>query len=357
MNMRPTCAARVPVAAVARALAMIVLACRFAGAATVLEYAQDGECAGDFERMALDGLRARIDIGVDGASMSTLFDDDEQLMHQLMHDTRTYMTLESDDDAVDFTSDVGRSVLLHADRQTQAVTGLSSAQAMEAYRQAQVAACPEMAGIGVADPDYADAALRCAGKMAAAAPPAGGREGALAEALRARGPRAGTAGGSAAIAKAPAAEVTWSTTRIERGTTSETIDGRACVRERLLRGDSVLREDCLATIESLALEPRAQRRLKRIAAVGQGLGAGIASLQPDAATQRAQPPSISLERVCYREGHPSGRARLRIRTDVALDASTFELPAGYTPLEIAPPPRELSPERLLESLQRSPARD
>lgn len=337
------------VATTACAFVLLLLSCP-AGAGTLLEYTHEGPCTTEFERMALSGLQARIDMDVDGSSMSTLFDDDEQLMHQLMHDTRSYMTLESDDDAVDFTSDVGRSVLLHADKQTQAITGSSSAQFLEAYREAQVAACPEMAALGMADPDYADAALRCAQKMASAAPVGGNREGALDQAVRRRGGRTAASDGRGAPAGADAA-VKWSTTRTERATTTEAIDGRSCIRERILRENTVLREDCLATIESLALEPRAARRLARIAKVGAGLGAGIASLQPDAAVEPARPPSVSLERVCYRDGIARGRARLRIRADVAIDASTFRLPPDYTPLEIATPPDEVSPERLLEQLQ------
>ena len=348
MNDHATRPARAAATA-ARALALLLLACP-AGAATLLEYTHEGSCATDFERMALSGLHARIDMDVEGSTMSTLFDDGEQLMYQLMHDTRNYMTLESDDDGVDFTSDVGRSVLLHADKQVQAITGSSSAQIIEAYRQAQVAACPDMAAMGMADPDYADAALRCAQKMASAPPVTGDRTDALGQVLQRRGGRTAASAGRGAPAGADAA-VKWSTTKTERGATAETIDGRSCIRERILRGDTVLREDCLATIESLALEPRAARRLARIAKVGAGLGAGIASLQPEAARAPARPPSISLERVCYRDGSASGRARLRIRTDVAIDASTFELPPGYAPLEMAPPPGDVSPERLLEQLQ------
>ena len=112
--------------------------------------------------MTIDGLRLRTDMSADGFAMTTLVDVGEQLMHQVMHDSRTYMTMESDDDAVDFNSDVARSTLLHALRRVQAVTGLDHAQVMEQARAAQVAACPEMADLGYGDPDYPEAAARCA---------------------------------------------------------------------------------------------------------------------------------------------------------------------------------------------------
>ena len=94
-------------------------ACGAAQSATVLEYRHEGECATEFERMANDGLRLRIDMRVDGIEMTSLVDDEEQLMHQVMHDSRSYMTMESDDDAVDFNSDVARSTLLHARNECQ----------------------------------------------------------------------------------------------------------------------------------------------------------------------------------------------------------------------------------------------
>jgi len=331
-----------------RLLASLLLACGAVEAGTILEYTHDGECATEFERMAISGLHARIDMQVEDMSMSTLFDDDEQLMYQLMHDTRSYMTLESDDDAVDFTSDVGRSVSLHAEKQAKAVAGMDNAQGMAAFRQAQVAACPEMAGIGFSDPDYADAARRCAAKRASTPPPGDAdRRTFVGERLRQRDPRT-----AVPAANGGGAPVKWSTTTTERADAAETIDARPCIRERIVRGAVVLREDCMASLESLGLDARAIRRLKRIVAVGKGMGAGIASLHPETAADRAAPPAISLERVCYRDGAASGHARLRVRTDAALDAATFELPAGYAPMQM-PHPADAPSAQALERLQES----
>ncbi len=338
-------------AATTRLLAGILLGWGVANAATVLEYTRDGECATEFERMAISGLHARIDMRVEGMSMSTLFDDDEQVMHQLMHDTRTYMTMESDDDAVDFTSDVGRSVSLHAEKQTKAITGMDNAQGMAAFREMQVAACPEMAALGFSDPDYAEAAQRCAQKMASAPPVADGdRRKAIEQRVQQRETRP-----LAPAATGAGAPVKWSTTTAERADVPEKIDAHACTRERIMRGHVVLREDCMATVDSLGLEPRAERRLKRIAKVGKGMGEGIASLHPEADAERVGPPAISLERTCYRDGAASGHARLQIRVDATVDTDTFELPPGYAPLQM-PRPADASPAQALELLQRSGTR-
>lgn len=334
-----------------RLLASLLLACSAVEAGTILEYTHDGDCATEFERMAISGLHARIDMRVEGMSMSTLFDDDEQLMHQLMHDTHTYMTMESDDDAVDFTSDVGRSVSLHAEKQAKAITGMDNAQGMAAFREMQVAACPEMAALGFSDPDYADAAQRCAQKMANAAPVADrDRRKAIEQRVQQREARP-----LAPAASAAGAPVKWSTTTTERADAAATVDARTCIRERIVRGAVVLREDCMAPVDSVGLEPRAMRRLKRIAKVGKGMGEGIASLHPEAETERAAPPAISLERTCYRDGSVSGHARLRIDMDATVDSAAFELPAGYAPLQM-PRPADAAPAQALERLQQAGAR-
>lgn len=326
-------------------LATLALACGTVHAATVLEYRHEGECATDFERMTIEGLRLRIDMRVEGIEMTSLVDDDEQLMHQVMHDSRTYMTMESDDDAVDFNSDVARSTLYHAQRQVQAVTGMANDEVIAQARAAQVAACPEMAALGFSDPDYAEAASRCAEKMAADA--MADRPSRAEAVARARGRAAAGARETGAAAAPPAR---WSTTQVEREPAEADVEGRRCTVERIRRGATVLREDCLAVIESLGLEPRAVRRLARLARVGEGLGAGVASVHPELEQERREgPPTISLRRTCYREGTAVGHATLDIRTGVAVDAAQFELPAGYAPLQVEASSTQ-TPEEALELL-------
>jgi len=340
---------REPRFATRRLLAAFVLAGATANAATVLEYTHERDCATDFERMTISGLHARIDVRMDGISLSTLFDDDEQLMHQLMHDTRTYLTMESDDDAVDFNSDVGRSVSIHAEKRTRAATGMDSAQGMAAFRDAQVAACPEMAGIGFADPDYAEAAQRCAGKMANAMP---ARDSDRRRFVAGRA-RQQTLPSPASAAKGSGTTPKWSTTRTERAAAPESIGEHACTRERIMRGDVVLREDCMAALDSLGLDARAQRRLARIVKVGKGMSEGIASLHPELETDRDRPPAVSLERTCYRDGAGSGTARLQIHGDATPDAATFEIPPGYEPMQMSRPAESASPAQALELLEQS----
>ena len=328
--------------------ATIASSCAAAQAATLLEYRHEGECATEFERMAIDGLNLRIDMRVDGIEMTSLIDDEEQLMHQVMHDSRSYMTMESDDDAVDFNSDVARSTLLHARNETYKVTGLDNDALIEQARAAQVVACPEMAQLGFGDPDYPEAAARCAERMAAdaAAQAPADRASAIARAQARTRPTRANAPAS------PAPKPAWTTTRIERDAVATQVDGRACTTERIMRGTTVLREDCMAPIDALALEPRAQRRLARMAKVGSGLAAGVVELHPELQQQeRDGPPAISLRRVCHRDGRVTGTSTLMLREGVAIDPAQFELPAGYEPLQIGAPAMD-SPDEALELLER-----
>lgn len=299
-----------------------------AGAGTILEYRRDGDCATDFDRMAIDGLRARIDLTVDGSAMSTIADDGEQLTTQLLHEFGSYMTMESDDDAADFQSDVVRSSHLHATKQAEALTGQSSADAVAAFRTRQIAECPDMAELGFGDPDYAQAAARCAASTAARAAKEGdgGRRRAIGAAIADGAQRSPAP--PAPAASAPA----WRTSRIESGDQGE-IEGRRCRVERLVRGASVLREDCTSAIADLGLEPAALRRLNRIADVGATVGRGLAELHPDMADE-AGPARVALSRRCYRDGHPTGSATLTIRNGVSVPADTFEIPGGYRPMRL-----------------------
>lgn len=322
--------------AVRRLLIAALAACATAHAGTVVEYRHDGDCATDFDRMAIDGLRARIDMTVDGSAMTTIADDGEQLTTQLLHELRRYMTIESDDDAVDFQSDVMRASHIHAGRQAEALTGLDAGATAAAFRAQQVAACPEMAELGFADPDYPEAAARCAETMAAAANAQRG-DGDRRRAIGAR-IAAGRARAEAQQSAAPATAAPWRTTRIEYGEEIQ-IDGRRCRIERLVRGDRVLREDCTSAIADLGLEPAALRRLNRIATVGATVGRGVAELHPEAADESG-PPRIALRRRCLRDGEETGTATLTIRGGVAVPADRFEIPGDYRPMALGEPGRD-----------------
>lgn len=314
-----------------RLLLAVLAACATAQAGTVVEYGRDGDCATEFDRMAIDGLRARIDMTIDGSAMSTIADDGEQQTTQLLHELRRYMTMESDDDAVDFQSDVMRASHIHAGRQAEALTGLDAAAA--AFRAQQIAACPELAELGFADPDYPEAAARCAESMAATATAQrghGDRRRAIGTAIAAGPAQPEPAQPSASAAAAP-----WRTTHVEHGEEIE-IDGRRCRIERLMRGDRVLREDCTSTIADLGLEPAALRRLNRIASVGATLGRGVAERHPEAADESG-PPRVALSRRCFRDGRQTGTATLTIRAGVTVPADRFEIPGNYRPLTLGEP--------------------
>lgn len=301
-----------------------------AHAATVLEYTHEGRCETDFERMAFDGLNARIDSGMGGSRMSTIFDDGEQLMYLLMHDSKQTMTMESDDDAVDFQSDVGRSAMLYSSNQLEKLTGMDQDAMMAQAQQAMAAACPGLAGIGFSDPDYAAAAQKCTDKM-------GGSAYAMDERMQKDMLRA-VQGKKVAPRAAPSEPVRWSTTDIDRDGAKKTVAGIECTVETTRRGDTVLREQCMAAVESLGLDARAMRRLQRITKVGRGMSAGIASVNPAMASPDAgQPPKLALERTCYENGRVTGSATVRIDRQAVVDPAQFTVPAGYAPLSMEMP--------------------
>lgn len=306
-----------------------------APAATVLEYEVEGRCETDFTRMSFDGLFARVDTTLDDVSTSTIFDDGEQMMYLLLHDSREVMTMESDDDAIDFQGDVGRSAGIYAGKQVEQFTGMDSNQMLAQAQATQVAMCPEMEGIGIADPDYAAAATRCAQTMATRmqADPQAQRE-----LMDAYGMDTATGSGRRARKPpSPAAAPTWRTTTLDRDGSQQVLDGITCRNETLRRGETVLRSQCLAEVDALPLEPPAKRRLARMQTIGRGMASGIAALNPEAVDDQDGPATVALLRRCHDGGRESGRATLRIRRDVTLDAAIFEPPAGYAPMQMQLP--------------------
>jgi hypothetical protein len=308
----------------------LVLAAPATQAATVLEYEVEGRCATDFTRMAFDGLQARIDNDMDGSRMSTLFDDSEQMMYLLMHDSRQFMAMESDDDAVDFQGDVGRSTMLYSDNQLKKVTGTDMQSMMAQAQAAMAGACPELAEIGFSDPDFAAAQQRCMQKN-------GGKSPYQMDARMQQDVLAAMAGKPPPKTRAPAAKVRWNTADVDRDGDRRTVAGLDCTMETTRRGETVLREQCMVPLESLGLDAAAMRRLKRITQVGQGMSAGIASLNPEMNRDAGEPARVALERTCYEGGQPTGRATLGIRRDVAVDAGQFSVPAGYAPMRMEAP--------------------
>lgn len=329
--------------ALGAALAVFLPAATTVQAGTLLEYDVTGDCATEFTRMRFDGLYARIDQSMDGTAMSTIFDDSEQLAHLLMHDTRNVMTMESDDDAVDFQSDVGKSTLHFAENRVQALTGMDSNDLMAQARAAQAAACPELAEMGFADPDYPAAAERCAQTMQAQAQAALGSRADRVEAMARR--RDGS-GGTQAPSNAPQPEggMRWRTVAVDRDGGEETIDGRSCQVETTRRGDTVLLEECVVEIDKLGLEASPMRRLKRIVAIGEGMSEGISQMHPELNDDSDGPTTMPLRRTCYANGRQTGTATLRIVRDVAIPADVFDVPAGYTPYDMSMPDESVPDE-------------
>ena len=311
----------------------LLLAAPAAQAATVLEYDVEGRCATDFTRMVFDGLHARIDNEMEGNAMSTIFDDSEQMMYLLMHDSKQTMAMESDDDAVDFQGDVGRSTMLYSSNQMKKLTGMDTQALMAQAQSAMAGACPELAEMGFSDPDYAAAQQRCMEKN-------GGQSPYQMDPQMQKDMMAAMSGKKPPPPRAPAGEVRWNTTDIDRDGERKTVAGLECTVETTRRGDTVLREQCMVPLEKVGLEASAMRRLARITKVGQGMSAGIASLNPGMNPDAGEPPKLAVERTCYESGQRTGHATLRIERDARVDAAQFTLPAGYEPMTFEAPGTE-----------------
>lgn len=306
----------------------LALAAPAANAATVLEYVVDGRCATEFDRMVFDGLHARVDNDDAGQSMSTIFDDGEQIMTMLMHETKQTMVMESDDDAVDFQSDVGRSSMLYTDNQMKKL-GVDQS-AMMAQAQSMLAnACPELEGVGMGDPDYAEKMQRCTAGMGA-----GGA--AMDPQLQKDMLKAMASGKPMTPRQAPSEPARYRTTDTERGA-SKTVAGIACTVETTRRGDTLLREECLAGLDTLGLDEKAMRRLRRMVKIGQGMAAGMASVKPEMLPDADRPPRLALERTCYDAGRATGTATISITRDARVAASEFVVPADYRPMSFEMP--------------------
>ena len=311
-------------------LLALALCAPAAHAATVLRYDVEGACEADFSRMVFDGLQARVDNSAANGNVSTIFDDGEQLMTLLMHDSKQTMVMESDDDAVDFQGDVGRSSMLYSNNQMKKLTGMSQDDMMAQAQAALSAACPELAEIGFSDPDFAAAQARCTEKM-------GGKSALQMDPQFQKDLLASMQGKRSKPRAAPSGPVRWNTTQVDRDGERKTIAGIDCTVETTRRGDTVLREQCVVPVEAVPLEAAAMRRLKRMMNIGEGMSAGIASVNPAMNPDAGKPPVLPLERTCYEGGRRTGTATLRIERDASVDASEFAVPAGYEPLRLEMP--------------------
>jgi len=328
----------------------------FAGAACAddtLLYRSTGGCAGDFDRIELKGLFLRVDGG--GASGGTMIYDHAEKLAWFIDDTsRTFLETEMDEDAVDLQSDITKSMR----------TRMRKQGGIDPYEIAQ-SVCPG-ASVGGRD-RLADEPIDCGngttlgGAMTGAdGEPLSHEQ--MAEAMKRGGGMTMSPGMQAAMQKMMEEQVARMPAdqreqvqraianggglmpgmaqagsrppppkpeRIDRDVDEIVVDGIACTRREHLRGGVIAGEDCLASPAALKL---GEKETKRIARFGQSIRAWSRSLVPGEMQPKVDD-RVLVRRICYAGGQETGRATLAIDT-APISGSRFEVPAGYTPMDV-----------------------
>ena len=339
----------------ARVLVPAIVAALFVGAACAddtLTYRSVGGCAGDFERIELKGLFLRVDGGgASGGSM--IYDHGEKLAYFIDNTSRTFLETEMDEDAVDLQSDITKSMRIRMRKEG----------GMDPYEIAQ-SLCP---GAGAASRDQVAGEPIDCGNGATLGGAATGADGKplssqeMAEAMKRDGGMTIDPGMQAAMQKMleqqlaqmppeqreqvqramangggvmPGLSQAGATRppqpeRIDRDAGDIDAEGIACTRREHLRGGVIAGEDCLASPSALHL---GDAQTERIARFGQSIRAWSRSLVPGE-MQPKMDDRVLVRRICYAGGQETGRATLAI--DAApIPASRFEVPAGYTPMDV-----------------------
>ena len=322
-----------------------------ANADVTLDYQTSGhDCRGDFERMRVKGPALRVDSNMGGREGSFVYDGIEKLAYALDHRQHQFVQLEVDEDAAEF----------NADRMASLQKMVRNQTGVDPFEQAR-ALCP---GIANADakpgqPVNCAAAVGSQSSAQAGAPapgaPASGRAastpGMSAENMQAmqqlmqqqmakmtpeqrermqRGMAASGLAGYGAMAGAPALPES------DRDLGPATVAGIACTRRQHLRGDEIVREECLTSLAGLKLAAADSARIARMAGV---MARWRDSMMPGGAASRRGPAidNVVVERVCYTGAAESGRATLRIAATPIADAEFVVPPPGYSQMGMGLP--------------------
>ncbi len=145
-----------------------------------------------------------------------------------------------------------------------------------------------------------------------------------------RGMAASGVAGYGAMAGAPALPES------DRDLGAATIAGIACTRRQHLRGDEIVREECLTSLAGLKLAAADSARIARMAGV---MARWRDSTMPGAFAARhgAALDNVVVERVCFAGATESGRATLHIASTLIADAEFVVPPPGYSQMGMGLP--------------------
>lgn len=113
-----------------------------------IAYTVEGSCRALADSVEISGSRMRIDMRLDGMSMSSLFDGEQDTVTSLMHDQKQFHETEVDEDAADYTADVMGSTMTYVDKQMDAAMAQMKKQCEQMKAQSRgrsvVTACDNM---------------------------------------------------------------------------------------------------------------------------------------------------------------------------------------------------------------------
>jgi len=321
-----------------------------AGADTTLGYRGDAGCAGDFDQVRMKDSWLRMDTH-QGSDSSMIYDGAEKLVTFVDHGQRRFMQAELDEDAIDLQKDIMASLNTKMRRETgvdmfamakSLCPGMDGAAARDRLPD-DAPACGNASTPGAAmigadgrpmDRQQLEAAMKD-GRMPAIDP--AGMQQMLQKQMAAMPPEqqaqmqqllAGAAGGSMLPTgkdSAPPRPLP----RIDRDAGETRVGDITCLRRQHLRGEQMLREDCQAPVAALPFNPVEARRIARFSKAMHEWSRSFDAGE----TQEAVDDRVLIQRICYRDGHESGRTTLRI-DHAPIAESAFALPQGYAPFDL-----------------------
>lgn len=339
-------------AALPAVLLWCVLSC-CAVADTTLGYRGDADCAGDFDQVRMKDSWLRMDAHQGSDSSSMIYDGAEKLVTFVDHGQHRFMQAELDEDAIDLQKDIMASLNTKMRRET-GVDMFAMAKSL----------CPGMDGAAVRDrlpddvPACGNALAQGAAMIGADGKPMNQQQ--VEAAMKdGRMPAIDTAGmqqmlqkqmaamppeqqaqmqqllagaGGSMLPSAKAGAPSRPVPRIDRDAGEMRIGDITCLRRQHLRGEQMLREDCQAPVAALPFNPVEARRIARFSKAMHEWSRSFDTGE----TQQASDDRVLIQRICYRDGHESGRTTLRI-DHAPIAESQFAVPAGYTPFDLGTP--------------------
>ncbi|MDZ4812819.1 MAG: hypothetical protein SGI99_09440 [Pseudomonadota bacterium] len=348
-----------------------------------IDYQLSGtDCEPEQRAIEIQGTHLRMDLGGTMGNSSAIIDGTEALVWNLDHDQHSASQLEIDADAIDFQTDVGKSMGHKVDRELgkldaaqqdmqrqmadqcaqtggkncsnqpmmpnlrEMMSPENMARMQAAMDQSQAGGTPidpiqmqaMMAGAGGAsgsgamDPEMQKSMQATMQSMLGGKDMQKMQDKALAQRAKKQGVDVKVLQAEEAKAQqqSRAGAQARLTKRLEVG--PDTVEGMACTRYRLELNDRVIGSECRAHWDVFKLDARdakgSARALRIAEQFGQSFTPMIAALGGPAPQRDQLGSSIVLEQVCLKEDRETGRASVRISRS-PISAERFEVPAGY----------------------------